>query len=101
MAAVGCDAQKEVGDHGGNGDHEAHKCNEEIIIQGQSQVAGLEALLSEGEEWGTLDFRGPPALSQLRICNTEPRKGEGPEESEWNGESPTTPLPPREVESFY
>lgn len=67
MAAVGCDAQEEVGDHGGNGDHEAHKCNEEIIIQGQSQVAGLEALLSEGEEWGTLNFRGPPALSQLRI----------------------------------
>lgn len=85
VAAVGGDAQEEVGGHGGNGDHEAHKRNEEVIIQGQGQMAGLEALLSEGEEWGTLDFRGTPALSQLRICNTEPRNGEGLEEREWKG----------------
>lgn len=67
VAAVGCDAQEEVGGHGGNGDHEAHERNEEVIIQGQGQVAGLEALLSEGEEWSALNFRGAPALSQLRI----------------------------------
>lgn len=78
VAAVGCDAQEEVGGHRGNGDHEAHKCDEEVIIQGQSQVTGLEALLSEGEERGTLNFRGAPALSQLRICNTECGNGEGP-----------------------
>lgn len=47
VTAVGCDTEEEVGGHGGNGDHEAHKRNEEVIIQGQGQVAGLEALLSE------------------------------------------------------
>lgn len=85
MAAVGCDAQEEVGGHRRDGDHEAHKCNEEVIIQGQGQVAGLEALLSEGEEWGTLNFRGTSAFSQLRICKTESREDEvpGKERMEW------------------
>lgn len=78
VAAVGRDAQEEVGGHGCDGDHEAHKCDEEVIIQGQGQVAGLETLLGEREEWGTLHFRGAPTLSQLRICNREPREGEVP-----------------------
>lgn len=88
VAAVGCDAQEEVGGHRCDGYHEAHECDEEVIIQGQGQVTSLEALLSEREEWGTLNFRGAPALSQLRICNTEPREGERPGEIEWNGEDP-------------
>lgn len=47
VTAVGRDAQEEVGGHGSDGDHEAHKGDEEVIIQGQGQVAGLEALFSE------------------------------------------------------
>lgn len=76
VTAVGRDAQEEVGGHGCDGDHETHEGDEEVIIQGQGQVAGLEALLGQGEEWGALDFWGAPALSQLRICNTEAREGE-------------------------
>lgn len=91
VAAVGCDAQEEIGGHRCDGYYEAHECNEEVIIQGQGQVTSLEALFSEGEEWGTLNLRGAPALSQLRICNTEPREGERPGETEWNGEH--TPYP--------
>lgn len=47
VTAVGRDAQEEVGGYRSDGDHKAHKCDEEVIIQGQSQVAGLEALFSE------------------------------------------------------
>ena len=71
VAVVGGDAQEEVGGHGRDGDHEAHEGDEEVIVQGQAQVAGLEALLCEREEGGTLDFRGASALSQLGVCNTE------------------------------
>lgn len=71
VAAVGGDAQEEVGGHGCDGDHEAHEGDEEVIVQGQGQVAGLEALLCEREEGGALDFRGASALSQLGVCNTE------------------------------
>lgn len=67
VTAVGCDAQEEVGGHRGDGDHKAHKRDEQVIIQGQSQVAGLEALFSERKEGGTLNFRGAPTLRQLRI----------------------------------
>ena len=77
VAAVGSDAQEEVGGHGCDGDHETHKGDEEVIVQGQGQVAGLEALLREREERGALDFRGPSALSQLRVCNTETGAGRG------------------------
>lgn len=92
VAAVGCDAQEEVGGHGCDGDHKTHKRDEEVIIQGQGQVAGFEALLSEGEEGGALNLRGAPTLSQLRICNTGPREGElpGGERMEWRA-----PTPPR------
>lgn len=93
MAAVGGDAQEEVGGHGRDGDHETHEGDEEVIVQGQGQVAGLEALLREREEGGTFDFRGPAALSQLRVCNTETGAGRGLEalEGRAGGESP----PPR------
>lgn len=47
VTAVGCDAQEEVGGHRSDGDHKTHKRDEKVIIQGQSQVAGLEALFSE------------------------------------------------------
>lgn len=91
VAAVGCDAQEEVGGHGCDGDHETHERDEEVIVQGQGQVAGFEALLSEGEEWGALDFGGPPALSQLRICNTDPREGEVPGGDSGKGAPPALP----------
>lgn len=97
VAAVGCDAQEEVGGHGCDGDHETHERDEEVIVQGQGQVAGFEALLSEGEEWGALDFGGPPALSQLRICNTDPREGEVPEETAER----ERPQPSQEKWGFY
>lgn len=97
VAAVGCDAQEEVGGHGCDGDHETHECDEEVIVQGQGQVAGFEALLSEGEEWGALDFGGAPALSQLRICNTDPREGEVPEETAER----ERPQPSQEKWGFY
>lgn len=81
MTAVGCDAQEEVGGYGSDGDHKTHKGDEKVIVKGQGQMTGLETLLSEREKGGSLDFRGAPALSQLRICNTESRQGE----REWNG----------------
>lgn len=47
VAAVGRDAQQEVGGHRGDGDDEADEGDEEIVIEGQRQVAGLEALLRQ------------------------------------------------------
>ena len=97
VAAVGRDAQEEVGGHGCDGDHETHEGDEEVIIQGQGQVAGLEALLGQGEEWGALNFWGAPALSQLRICNTEAREGEAAE----GRAGRASPRPSQEKLGFY
>lgn len=47
VAAVGRDAQQEVGGHRGDGDDEADEGDEEIVVEGQREVAGLEALLGQ------------------------------------------------------
>lgn len=62
MATVGSDTQQEVGGNRSDGDHKAHKGNEKIVVQCQGQVAGLEALLRQREQRGSLHFRWLPAL---------------------------------------
>lgn len=69
VAAIGSDAQQEVGSNRSNGNHKAHKGNEEIIIQAQGQVASLEALLCQRKQRSTLHFGRLPAFCQLSIWN--------------------------------